>query len=180
MPDYPPGTRVRLIADPGRIGVMTGRTRPRGGRTFWEIVFPGGTDWFTDQQFEIVEQNEDPIDQLEMGRFGRVIDLRRNLTFVRLNGNLANLIYSMESTNTDFFPYQFKPVLNFLDSPSNNLLIADEVGLGKTIEAGLIWTELRSRIDSRRLMVLCPAMLRQKWYKELKEKFGISADICFL
>jgi SNF2 family DNA or RNA helicase len=177
MPTYQPGTRLRLIADPGRIGVMTGRTRSRGSRTFWEIVFPDGTDWFPDRQFEIVRQNEDPLDQMEMGRFGRVVDLRRNLTFVRLNGNLANLIYSMESTNTDFYPYQFKPVLNFLDSPSNNLLIADEVGLGKTIEAGLIWTELRSRIDSRRLMVLCPAMLRQKWYKELKEKFGISADI---
>ena len=78
------------------------------------------------------------------------------------SGRLANLIYSMETTNTDFYPYQFKPIINFLNSPGKGILIADEVGLGKTIEAGLIWTELRSRFDTRRLLVLCPAMLRNK------------------
>jgi len=84
----------------------------------------------------------------------------------------------LNATNTDFYPYQFKPVLSFLDSPSNGLLIADEVGLGKTIEAGLIWTELRARADARKLLVLCPAMLRQKWSDELANRFGISALIC--
>ena len=58
-------------------------------------------------------------------------------------------------------PYQYKPVLTFLESPSNGILIADEVGLGKTIEAGLIWTELRARYDARRLVIVCPAMLRE-------------------
>jgi hypothetical protein len=41
----------------------------------------------------------------------------------------------MDTTNTDFYAYQFKPVLSFLESSSNGLLIADEVGLGKNIEA---------------------------------------------
>lgn len=57
------------------------------------------------------------------------------------------------------------------------ILIADEVGLGKTIEAGLIWTELRSRFDYRRLLVLCPAVLKEKWRTELLRRFGISAAI---
>jgi superfamily II DNA or RNA helicase len=58
-------------------------------------------------------------------------------------------------------------------------LIADEVGLGKTIEAGLIWTELKTRYDLQRLLVLCPAMLREdKWQLELLNKFGIEADLC--
>jgi superfamily II DNA or RNA helicase len=83
----------------------------------------------------------------------------------------------METTNTDFYPYQFKPVLKFLDSPNGGILIADEVGMGKTIEAGLIWTELRSRYDTRRLMVLCPAMLREKWKMELQQRFGINASV---
>ncbi|MFL6871058.1 MAG: SNF2-related protein, partial [Candidatus Azotimanducaceae bacterium] len=83
----------------------------------------------------------------------------------------------MESTNTDFYPYQFKPVLNLLDSPSKGLLIADEVGLGKTIEAGLIWTELRSRLDANKLLVVCPAMLREKWVRELRKRFGVQAVI---
>jgi superfamily II DNA or RNA helicase len=60
-----------------------------------------------------------------------------------------------------------------LESPSGGLLIADEVGLGKTIEAGLIWTELRARRDARRLLVICPAMLCDKWRDELQFRFGV-------
>ncbi|MGH8162004.1 MAG: helicase-related protein, partial [Gammaproteobacteria bacterium] len=56
-------------------------------------------------------------------------------------------------------------------------LIADEVGLGKTIEAGLIWTEIRARYDARRLLVVCPAMLRVKWKDELATRFSIQAEI---
>ena len=66
------------------------------------------------------------------------------------------MVYSMEATETDFYAYQFKPFLKLLNSPTDGLLIADEVGLGKTIEAGLIWTELRARLESNRLLVICP------------------------
>ena len=51
---------------------------------------------------------------------------------------------------------QFKPVVKMVNNPSAGLLIADEVGLGKTIEAGLVWTELRARFDAKNLLVLCP------------------------
>ncbi len=111
-------------------------------------------------------------------KLGRPVDLRRTLTHVKLSGRLEDMIYSMEITNTDFYAFQFKPVLKILDSPSNRILVADEVGLGKTIEAGLIWTELRSRFDMRRLLVLCPAALREKWRYELLAKFGVDAQIC--
>jgi len=67
--------------------------------------------------------------------------------------------------------------MTLLDSPASGLLIADEVGLGKTVEAGLIWTELRAREDMRRLLIVCPAMLREKWQDELKNRFGINAQI---
>jgi SNF2 family DNA or RNA helicase len=82
----------------------------------------------------------------------------------------------METTNTDFYAYQFKPVLKFINTAAKGLLIADEVGLGKTIEAGLIWTELRSRLDFRRLLVLCPAVLKDKWKSELSQRFGMRAE----
>ncbi|MGH7068469.1 MAG: helicase-related protein, partial [Acetobacteraceae bacterium] len=85
----------------------------------------------------------------------------------------------MEATNTDFHAYQFKPVLKMLNAPTGNLLIADEVGLGKTIEAGLIWTELKARFGYRRLLVLCPASLREKWRSELATKFDLEARIVF-
>lgn len=173
-----PGTRVRLTSDPGRIGVTTGQSRSRGGRLFWQVTFPDGSQYISQSQLELLgAEIEDALDFFKKGKFGRARDLRGAITHIRLSGRLADLIYSMETTNTDFYPYQFKPVLNFLESPSGGILIADEVGLGKTIEAGLIWTELRSRYDTRRLMVLCPAMLREKWKLELQRRFGINASV---
>ncbi|MBM3575824.1 MAG: DEAD/DEAH box helicase, partial [Alphaproteobacteria bacterium] len=64
-----------------------------------------------------------------------------------------------------------------LNSPTDALLIADEVGLGKTIEAGLIWTELRARLESNKLAVLCPKTLCDKWRVELDKRFGVDAKI---
>lgn len=177
---FPANARVRLKGDPSRRGILTGRTRPgrRGNGLRYQITFADTTSWVPDDQIELLPlERENPIDLLQSGRLSRASDLRRTLTHVRLTGRLADVIYSMEATNTDFHPYQFKPVLWFLLSPSNALLIADEVGLGKTIEAGLIWTELRSRFDLRRLLVLCPAILRDKWQRELAQKIGVRADV---
>lgn len=172
------GTTVRIKTDPGRVGVALHKTRNLDNQIYQQVQFPDGAQFLRSCQLEeVVGDSEDPLDLLSEGKFGRARDLRGLLTHIRLSGRLANLIYSMETTNTDFYPYQFKPVLNFLDSPSGGLLIADEVGLGKTIEAGLIWTELRSRFDSRRLLIVCPAVLREKWRMELHYRFGIDAEI---
>ncbi len=173
------GQRVRLVDDPGRLGVFTGRTTERSGRTFAQVAFPDRNDWVPlDQIEEVRERGESPIDLFRRGRLARPSDLYRSLTHIRLSGRLANFIYSLETTDTDFYAYQFKPVLKLLQSASTAILIADEVGLGKTIEAGLIWTELRSRFDLQRLLVVCPAMLRRKWVNELQRRFGVKAQIC--
>ena len=173
------GDRVRLKSDPTRVGVLSGQEQVRRGKRRLEVRFQDEDQFIPDSALEKVDQTPtNRFTLLEQGRFGHAKDLRVALTFYRLSGRLANLIYSMGTTNTEFYAYQFKPVLNFLDSPSRGLLIADEVGLGKTIEAGLIWTELRARFDARRLLVICPAMLREKWRDELLNRFGIQADIC--
>ena len=175
-----PGEKVRLKSDPSRVGVVGQEFQIRAGTKRIQVFFNDGTDQFLQEQaLELLTQNNsNPYALFRDGRYAKVGDLRGALTFFRLSGKLANLIYSLNTTNTEFFAYQFKPVLNFLESPSRGLLIADEVGLGKTIEAGLIWTELRSRFDARRLLVLCPAILREKWKAELKTRFGLDADIC--
>ena len=173
----PAGVRVRRIADPGRIGVTTGRSREFAGKERVQVQFPDRAEFIAVDQIEVVQSDEDYWDQIKKGRFGRALNLRQTLTFHRLSGRLANVIYSMQTTNTDFFAYQFKPIFKLLHSPTNGILIADEVGLGKTIEAGLIWTELRARFDARRLLVVCPAMLREKWQEELRERFGVSPQL---
>jgi superfamily II DNA or RNA helicase len=172
------GQRVRLIHDPGRIGVLTGRTLARAGTTLWQVQFPDGADYVPEDQLELVPDTpEHPVELLQRGLLGSAADLRRTLTHVRLTGRLANVLYSMDMTGTDFYAYQFKPLVKLLQSPSTGILMADEVGLGKTIEAGLLWTELRSRFHFRRVLVLCPAVLRGKWATELRTRFGVRADI---
>jgi superfamily II DNA or RNA helicase len=175
---FPPGTRVRLIANPARVGVTVAETEGGPNRLRQLVVFPDGDDFVLCKALEkVTSANVSPERLIADGHYGRVKDLRGSIAYCRLSGKLANLIYSLNTTNTQFLPYQFKPLLAFLDSPCNGVLIADEVGLGKTIEAGLIWTELRAREDAKRLLVLCPAMLCEKWQAELEDRFGVAAEI---
>jgi superfamily II DNA or RNA helicase len=73
--------------------------------------------------------------------------------------------------------YQLEPVARAVDAPRVNLLLADDVGLGKTIEAGLVAQELLLRHRARRIMIVCPAGLTVKWRDEMAEKFGLSFTI---
>ncbi|MFE1784529.1 DISARM system SNF2-like helicase DrmD [Streptomyces sp. NPDC059506] len=74
-------------------------------------------------------------------------------------------------------PYQLEPVSRAVGAPRVNLLLADDVGLGKTVEAGLVVQELLLRGRARRVMVVCPAGLTLKWRDEMAEKFGLEFTI---
>ncbi len=74
-------------------------------------------------------------------------------------------------------PYQLVPLLMALRLDPVRLLIADDVGIGKTIEAGLIARELLDRGEVQRLAVLCPPHLAEQWQSELAEKFHIEAEL---
>ncbi|OBJ70985.1 helicase-related protein [Mycobacterium sp. 1274756.6] len=93
------------------------------------------------------------------------------LTRAKLQSKFANTLFSFRATRTTFRPYQFKPVLKLLQTGKARILIADEVGLGKTIEAGLIWTELEARREADRVLIVCPAGLVGKWKEEMDDRF---------
>ncbi|MGI0479458.1 SNF2-related protein [Geminocystis sp. CENA526] len=172
------GQQVRIKNNPSKKGLTTGKVRKSAGRILVEVKF--GTNEKSYKQYEQLELYQDNVsirDLLAQGKFGKPDDLRRILTLEKVKGELTNIFYSMEASNTDFYPYQFKPVLKFLDSPVSRLLIADEVGLGKTIESMYIWKELQAREDAQRLLIVCPAMLRDKWRDDLKNLFNIDAEI---
>lgn len=173
-----PNQQVRCIDDPGRTGVTTGNVWSRSGLTLVEIRF--GPSELTRKQYEMLEPviiGESSLDLARRGNYGSPRDLRRVLTFEKIRGDLTSIFYSMESSNTDFYPHQFKPVLKFVESITGRILIADEVGLGKTIEAMYIWKELRAREQASRLIVICPSMLREKWRRDLETKFGMEPRI---
>lgn len=85
----------------------------------------------------------------------------------------ATSLYSLNTAKIDFIPHQFRPVLKFVRSDNQRLLIADGVGVGKTIEAGLILRELEAREDIESVLVICPKPLisESKWQNEMK-RFG--------
>ncbi|MFT4469383.1 DEAD/DEAH box helicase [Arthrobacter sulfonylureivorans] len=98
------------------------------------------------------------------------------LTRAKLNRGVTDALFSYGVSKTSILPYQFKPVLKYLDSATERMLIADEVGLGKTIEAGLLWTEMAARGQADRVMVVCPSVLVEKWRSEMQARFGFELE----
>lgn len=168
-----PAQKVRVKDNPGKKGATTGIVKQVGTRILVQVRFSDNEMVY--KPYETLELEGEPgdlIDILKSGSFGSEADLQRLLTFEKVQGTLTNIFYSMEASSTDFYPHQFKPVIRFLESPVGRLLIADEVGLGKTIEAFYIWKELQTRIDARRLLVVCPSMLLEKWRSDIKLRFN--------
>lgn len=96
--------------------------------------------------------------------------LKAKITSLQLQTPSASHIYSFNSGRIQFVPYQYRPILKLIRADRPRLLIADEVGVGKTIESGLILKELKARMDIRSVLIICPKALvtEQKWYKEMK------------
>jgi superfamily II DNA or RNA helicase len=161
-----------------RIGHITGKNRPIGESLLWQVGFnETEPEYIREAYLEIISDEDDMFALFEQCRFNGVLDLRRIIQHIRLNGTLTNLFYSMHNSSAKFMPHQFKPVMKFIESATGTLLIADEVGLGKTIEAIYIWKELLTRENAKRFLIVCPAQLCQKWKDDLWHFFGISALI---
>lgn len=101
-----------------------------------------------------------------------------NLLTRRLPANdLNKLTASLQDAQVDLTPHQVEAALFAFKSPlSNGAILADEVGLGKTIEAGIILSQHWSE-HKRRLLVICPANLRKQWSSELLDKFYLPSVI---
>ncbi|TAP27840.1 helicase-related protein [Arthrobacter sp. S41] len=84
---------------------------------------------------------------------------------------------SLAGLNVTPRPYQLVPLLLALRQDVVRLLVADDVGIGKTVEAGLVAAELLAQGSARKLAVLCPPSLAEQWRRELDEKFGIQAAL---
>lgn len=112
---------------------------------------------------------------------------RRRPVIVRRQHAIARLAYLFGSARAsrgvraaldariDLWPHQFEPVLAVLDG-QRRLLIADEVGLGKTIQAGLILAELSQRRPALRALIVAPAGLCDQWTRELRDRFQIDVQ----
>jgi conjugative relaxase-like TrwC/TraI family protein len=92
-------------------------------------------------------------------------------------GGIDRLSMALFDASVDLNPHQIEAALFALESPlSKGVILADEVGLGKTIEAGIVLCQLWAE-RKRRLLVICPASLRKQWALELQEKFNLPARV---
>jgi superfamily II DNA or RNA helicase len=104
---------------------------------------------------------------IDVNKFNTLITLKK------IQIPLTTNIYSYLASRTQFHAIQFKPLIKFLNSNYYRILIADEVGVGKTIEAGIIYTEMKARLKHlEKVMVICPSyLLQRKWQDELQSRF---------
>lgn len=125
---------------------------------------------------EVIESAEFPAPQPEAIQDRRAVLLLMDAARLSLR-NGAGPFRSLGRLSVYPRPYQMVPLLMALRLPTVRLLIADDVGIGKTIEAGLIAREMLDRQEIKRLGVLCPPHLCDQWQRELREKFHIEAVV---
>jgi superfamily II DNA or RNA helicase len=148
------------------------RRRLAGAKWIYELRADGRTQAYSDDMLAPLIVGDDPLEWVDAGpdsarRFSAT------LSRAKLAGAFTDTIFSFRASRTIFRGYQFKPVIRMLETGISRILVADEVGLGKTIEGGLIWTELEARSAADRVLVVCPASLIAKWRREMEDRFGL-------
>ncbi len=163
------GSPVEIISDQ-QIGQVE-KVQLIDGQALYSVLTQNGLVQVREADLGMLKSTlRDPSSWLK-GPLAKSEDLALTITATKLRDPLTDVIYSFQTSRTLFRPYQFKPVMKMLMSSNQRLLIADEVGLGKTIEAGLIWSELdlRSRMDN--VLVVVPSALKKKWQDEMYRRF---------
>ena len=98
---------------------------------------------------------------------------RTHLSALRAAGELQ----AAQRASIDLLPFQLEPALALIGGHASRFLLADEVGLGKTIQAGLMLAELQHRGWCAHAIIAAPSGLRRQWADELRERFGIRAVV---
>lgn len=148
------------------------------GEYWYKIRTGRKTEQVVEDDLDELPSADESLQSLaEAGKWGQLDAVRCALAVERIEHTNRSTIYAFQNQRILFQAYQYKPLLKVLDSPDRRLLIADEVGLGKTIEAGLILTELHARKPLDSVMIVCPSRLREKWKNELNRKFNADFEI---
>lgn len=157
------GQMVALKSDSSVIGVIT-KILQGEHETRYEVFHGNTKKTYYASQITPSQPVEEEIKPIPLNLFNA------RLTAIQINYPGISALYSLHSARVNFIPFQFKPVLKLIRSDRPRVLIADEVGVGKTIEAGLILRELQARRDIQSVLVLCPRPLvaDRKWQLELK------------
>lgn len=158
---FAPGDEVQVKARPEVKGVVT-RVNGAGPTARLTVSHGNSRQTYYASQVEAVE--------VQVGEKVSAEELKVRLTAAHVLHPSVSRLYSLNSGRIDYEPYQYRPVMKLINADRPRLLIADDVGVGKTIEAGLIIKELQARQKLDSILVICPKPLvvENKWRAELK------------
>ena len=166
------GQMVCLQAESKRQGSVIQVLPSAGGRPRYKVFHSAREtrDYYEEQlqAFETSATFDNIIQAIRDGHWLTPEEFRARLTAARLAHPLTDNLYALHAARIKFIPFQFKPLLRLLRSDRPRLLIADEVGVGKTIEAGLILKEIQSRQKVENVLIVCPKALVTKWRAEMR------------
>lgn len=167
------GQRICLITDKNK----RGRVNDFPSEGICEIIWDNGDIETLRQntiQNEIITQT--PWEKLSKNEFNDYKNFTISSIINKVRNTSANTISTLKASKTIFKPYQFIPLLKLLNSENKRIIVADEVGLGKTISAGHIVLELAARGELNSLLVVCLNSIQEKWIDELQNKFNVRID----
>ena len=152
------GSVVFLVSDPSVIGAVISVTGNK-----YSVLVNGKLRTYYQEQIALQETKEEHV-------YLPLPKVRSALTGYQIHNPGSTNLYSLNTARIDFVPYQFRPALRMIQADSPRILVADDVGVGKTIEAGLILKELEARSNLTSVLVICPRPLvaERKWQLEMK------------
>ena len=152
------GSMITLVSDSSVVGAVVGISGDK-----YSVLVGSEVKSFYKEQIKLMEK-KNAADRLSLDR------VKASITAYQINNPGSANLYSLNSARIDFVPYQFRPALKLIKADSPRLLVADDVGVGKTIEAGLILKELEARSSVSSVLIICPRPLvaERKWELEMK------------
>jgi len=161
--EFEPGQIIYLKSNSSVRGAVVSVV-PGSPENRFKVFVDGAVHTFYASQMVAEDQSDEDSQLLPCDHFHSC------LTALQIRHPGLSTLYSLNAARVDFIPYQFRPVLKFIRSDRPRLLIADGVGVGKTIEAGLILRELQARRDINSILIICPRPLvtEKKWQNEMK------------
>ncbi|MCK6485057.1 MAG: DEAD/DEAH box helicase family protein [Phycisphaerae bacterium] len=124
------------------------------------------------EQLELVDS---PLDRARRGQWDEA--WRFELKMLAARFLTANKGGQLSNARTAILPHQIFAAHRVVSAEKRRFLLADEVGLGKTIEAGMIWQALEQRGQAKRTLIIVPAGLTTQWQEEMKDKFDTDFEI---
>jgi SNF2 family DNA or RNA helicase len=173
MSKYEINDPVYVVGSPENIGFIQRIEPDVSGQIFYGVTFQNG-NYSTHPELQIRKfiPFKNAWQLLASNQCESYEKLSLVSTFHKVRNSTNNTLSTLLASRTIFKPYQYKPLVKLLNSPTRKILIADEVGLGKTIEAGHILLELAGRQELKNALIVCPKSLKEKWKFEMEEKFN--------